>query len=248
MFLIHSVGVKEWLTNSNLMFPSCRKRIICIVVLVVVLLILAGLAVFLGLYFTQEKEDKQEDKRSSLGGPYSRQAVATDTEKCSEIGNDTLNANGSAVDAAIAAMFCLGVINMHSSGVGGGGVMLVYNRKLKKAKVIDFRETAPAATTSDMFPPTESGKNMSIYGKCYCFLFRFCPRRDFAQKAKSRVYIEIPSIYQKSTYSSNIQSVYQKKNLDLLDQGPHGIVDNDDISVVHARKYELDRMTEIARR
>ena len=192
MFLIHSVGVKEWLTNSNLMFPSCRKRIICIVVLVVVLLILAGLAVFLGLYFRQEKK---EDKRSSLGGPYSRQAVATDTEKCSDIGNDTLNANGSAVDAAIAAMFCLGVINMHSSGVGGGGVMLVYNRTLKKAKVIDFRETAPAATTSDMFPPTESGKNMSIYGKCYCFLFRFCPRRDLDQRAKSRVYIEISSIY-----------------------------------------------------
>ena len=171
MFLIHSVGVKEWLTNSNLMFPSCRKRIICIVVLVVVLLILAGLAVFLGLYFTREKK---EDKRSSLGGPYSRQAVATDNDKCSEIGNNILNKKGSAVDAAIASMFCLGVINMHSSGVGGGGVMLVYSRKLKKAKVIDFRETAPAATTSDMFPPTESGKNMSKYGKCY-FSFSFLP-------------------------------------------------------------------------
>ena len=160
------LGVKEWLTNSNLMFPSCRKRIIFIVVLVVVLLILAGLAVFLGLYFT--KRDK------SLGGPYSRQAVATDNDKCSEIGNNILNKKGSAVDAAIAAMFCLGVINMHSSGVGGGGVMLVYSRKLKKAKVIDFRETAPAATTSDMFPPTESGKNMSKYGKCY-FSFSFLP-------------------------------------------------------------------------
>ena len=206
MFLRHSVGVKEWLTNFNLMFPSCRKRIICIVVLVVVLLILAGLAVFLRLYFT--KRDK------SLGGPYSRQAVATDNEKCSEIGNDILNANGSAVDAAIAAMFCLGVINMHSSGVGGGGVMLVYNRKLKKATVIDFRETAPAATTSDMFPPTASGKNTSIYGKCYCFLFRFCPRRDFAQKAKSRVYIEIPSIYRK-VLTVQICSQYTRKKISI---------------------------------
>ena len=163
------LGVKEWLTNSNLMFPSCRKRIICIVVVVVVLLILAGLAVFLVWRFTRGNSKK------SLG-VYSRQAVATDNDKCSEIGNNILNKKGSAVDAAIAAMFCLGVINMHSSGVGGGGVMLVYNRKLKKAKVIDFRETAPAATTSDMFPPTESGKNMSkyIYGKCY-FSFSFLP-------------------------------------------------------------------------
>ena len=101
----------------------------------------------------------------SLGGPY-KQAVATDNEKCSEIGNKILNSKGSAVDAAIAAMFCLGVIHMQSSGVGGGGVMLVYNRKLKKAKVFDFKGTAPAATTSNMFPPDESGEEMSKYGKC----------------------------------------------------------------------------------
>ncbi|XP_073258901.1 glutathione hydrolase 1 proenzyme-like [Porites lutea] len=50
---------------------------------------------------------------------------------------------------------------MHSSGVGGGGVMLVYSRKLKNAKVIDFRETAPAATTSDMF----TGEDMSKRGR-----------------------------------------------------------------------------------
>ena len=141
---------------------------------------------YLWWYLTQEKK---EDNPSSLGGPYSRQAVATDTDKCSEIGNNILNANGSAVDATIAAMFCLGVINMQSSGIGGGGVMLVYIRKLKKAKVIDFRETAPAATTSDMFPPTESGKNMSKYGKCYFFLFDvfappgFSPRRRNPEEA-----------------------------------------------------------------
>ena len=140
--------------------------------------------VYLWWYFTQEVlQEKKEDNPSSLGGPYSRQAVATDTEKCSEIGNKILNANGSAVDAAIAAMFCLGVLNMHSSGVGGGGVMLVYIRKLKKAKVIDFRETAPVATTSDMFPPTESGKNMSKYGKCY-FSFSFLPPQRFRSEGE----------------------------------------------------------------
>ena len=98
------------------MFFSGRNQIICIIVIVV--LILAGLAGFLGWYFTREDEDKPEqpdkpDKPPSLGGPYPRQAVATDTKECSRIGNDTLARNGSAVDAAIAAMFCLGVINMH---------------------------------------------------------------------------------------------------------------------------------------
>ena len=140
------------------------------------LLVLGGvLGGVLGWYFT--RGDK------SLGGPY-KQAVATDNEKCSEIGNKILNSNGSAVDAAIAAMFCLGVINMHSSGVGGGGVMLVYKRKQKKATVIDFKGTAPAATRSRMFPPDESGKNMSIYGKCY-FSFSFLPPQGFRPELTS---------------------------------------------------------------
>ena len=113
----------------------------------------------------------------SLGGPY-KQAVATDNEKCSEIGNKILSSKGSAVDAAIAAMFCLGVIHMQSSGVGGGGVMLVYDRKLKKAQVIDFKGTAPAATKRDMFTPEKSGEDKSKYGKCY-FSFSFLPPQGF---------------------------------------------------------------------
>ena len=84
-------------------------------------------------------------------GIYGKWAVATDTPNCSKIGNEILKANGSAVDAAIAAMFCLGVVSMHSSGIGGGGVMLVYNQTLKKATVIDFRETAPATADENMF-------------------------------------------------------------------------------------------------
>ena len=96
------------------------------------------------------------------GGPYIKQAVATDTPKCSEIGNDTLNKGGSAVDAAIAAMFCLGVINMHSSGVGGSGVMLVYNRYAKRARLIDFKGTAPLDVPT--FTPDANGEYESKFG------------------------------------------------------------------------------------
>ena len=98
----------------------------------------------------------------SSGGPYKREAVATDTPQCSEIGRDMLKANGSAVDAAIAAMFCLGVVSMHSSGIGGGGVMLVYNRSLQNATVIDFRETAPAGAHRDMFKGNEKKAEKGI--------------------------------------------------------------------------------------
>jgi len=100
----------------------------------------------------------------SLGGPYDKQAVATDTEECSDIGNDVLEDDGSAVDAAIAVMFCLGVINMHSSGVGGGGTMLVYDRSLKEAKVFDFRETAAVTATQNMFQPNADGRKKSQSG------------------------------------------------------------------------------------
>ena len=88
-------------------------------------------------------------------GTYGKYAVATDTPLCSKIGTDRLKANGSAVDAAIAAMFCLGVVSMHSSGIGGGGVMLVYDQISKKATVIDFRETAPATAHKNMFKGNE---------------------------------------------------------------------------------------------
>ena len=53
----------------------------------------------------------------------------------------------------------------------------------------------------------------------------YCPRRDFAQKAKSRGGTLVTRAYiNESTYSWNTQSYSQyRKNLDLLGQGPRGI-------------------------
>ena len=121
------------------------------------------LAVVLPVYFlVLDKSDQ------SSGGPYERHAIATDTPQCSQIGKDILNANGSAVDAAIAAMFCLGVVSMHSSGIGGGGIMLVYNRSLQEASVIDFRETAPALAHKDMFKENQEKAQKGII---FCLVF-----------------------------------------------------------------------------
>ena len=82
---------------------------------------------------------------------YLNGAVASDAKVCSDIGVQAMKENGTAVDAAIASMFCLGLIHPHSSGIGGGGYMLVYHYSTKEAKFYDFRETAPDASTVNMF-------------------------------------------------------------------------------------------------
>lgn len=69
--------------------------------------------------------------------------VAADHETCSEIGADVLRRlDGSAVDAAVAVAFCLGVVNPTSSGIGGGAFMVVGSSATGSAKAYDMRETA----------------------------------------------------------------------------------------------------------
>ena len=64
---------------------------------------------------------------------------------------EILERNGSVVDAAVASCFCLSVINMHSSGLGGGGIMLVYIRENKTFEAFDYREKAPIAATDEFY-------------------------------------------------------------------------------------------------
>lgn len=83
-------------------------------------------------------------------------AVATENKRCSDIGVDVLKEGGNAVDAAISAVFCVGVVNMFSSGIGGGGFMTVRippssEGGSSEVYTIDFRETAPALANSTMY-------------------------------------------------------------------------------------------------
>lgn len=84
-------------------------------------------------------------------GVYSKAAVAADAGVCSKIGVGILQKGGSAVDAAISGLLCVGVVNLHSTGIGGGGFMLFYDASSKEMHALDYREVAPAAATFDMY-------------------------------------------------------------------------------------------------
>jgi len=81
--------------------------------------------------------------------------VASDSVYASRAGLEILKSGGNAVDAAVAVSFALAVTRSYSTGLGGGGFMIVHFAD-DRVVVQDFRETAPAAATEDMY--VQAGK------------------------------------------------------------------------------------------
>jgi len=81
--------------------------------------------------------------------------VVTQEARASRIGADILKRGGNAVDAAVAVGFTMAVTYPRAGNIGGGGFMVIHlaGTKRKRARdiAIDYRETAPAATTRDVF-------------------------------------------------------------------------------------------------
>lgn len=72
-----------------------------------------------------------------------------------EAGAFVLERGGSAMDAAIATMAVLGLVEPQSAGVGGGGFLLHYEAGSERLEAFDGRETAPAASGPDLFLDAE---------------------------------------------------------------------------------------------
>ena len=68
-----------------------------------------------------------------------------------QVGADILRLGGNAVDAAVATGFAMAVTYPRAGNIGGGGFMVIHSAERNEDITIDYRETAPAATTPQIF-------------------------------------------------------------------------------------------------
>jgi gamma-glutamyltranspeptidase/glutathione hydrolase len=87
-------------------------------------------------------------KQSAVG---TRFMVAAAHPLAVDAGYEVLERGGTAMDAAVAMQFVLGLVEPQSSGLGGGAFILHYSAADKRVRAYDGRETAPAAARPDRF-------------------------------------------------------------------------------------------------
>lgn len=89
--------------------------------------------------------------------------VTTSHELASAAGQQALKNGGNAVDAAVAASFAISVVRPQSTGIGGGGFLLLHIND-SEPKAFDFRERAPRAAKRDMFLDAHGNPKNFTYG------------------------------------------------------------------------------------
>src|SRR6202011_2967244 len=77
--------------------------------------------------------------------------VVAQEKIAARIGADVLRRGGNAVDAAVATGFAMAVTYPRAGNIGGGGFMVIHSAEHHEEVAIDYRETAPAATTPEIF-------------------------------------------------------------------------------------------------
>jgi gamma-glutamyltranspeptidase/glutathione hydrolase len=105
----------------------------------------------------------------SVHGVLAEHGMVVAQEKlAARIGAEILRQGGNAVDAAVATGFAMAVTYPRAGNIGGGGFMVIHLADRNEDWAIDYRETAPAAMTRDIFlggdgkPDPDKSRNSAL--------------------------------------------------------------------------------------
>lgn len=98
---------------------------------------------------------KERSQYEAFGKKY---MIATQGGGTTHAAKYALDQGGNIFDAAAAASFAISVERPHSTGIGGGGFMVIHHAKSSKQEAVDFREMAPRMGSSKMF--LQNGKQV----------------------------------------------------------------------------------------
>jgi gamma-glutamyltranspeptidase/glutathione hydrolase len=90
--------------------------------------------------------------------------VVADEPRAALAGRDILAAGGSAADAVVAAALAMAVTLPSRTGLGGGGMCLVYDPRLNRVEALDFAARTPAAPSAAAVPAMVRGLAV-VYGR-----------------------------------------------------------------------------------
>ncbi|MGY8665089.1 gamma-glutamyltransferase [Bradyrhizobium sp. UFLA05-109] len=103
-------------------------------------------------------QEPRKPARHAKGG-----IVAAQSRRAAEIGAEVLAAGGDCVDAVIATTFALNVLEPWMSGMGGGGIMVLYRAADNRYEVIDYNMRAPQSLRVEDYPLTGKGAASDLF-------------------------------------------------------------------------------------
>jgi gamma-glutamyltranspeptidase/glutathione hydrolase len=125
--------------------PSVQRRWIAAIVLVVACCVPAAAQEQRRGFYTPPAADAIHAVVAEHG------MVVAQEKTAAQIGADVLRRGGNAVDAAVATGFAMAVTYPRAGNIGGGGFMVIHSAERHEDVAVDYRETAPAATTPKIF-------------------------------------------------------------------------------------------------
>jgi gamma-glutamyltranspeptidase/glutathione hydrolase len=118
--------------------------------------------------FAQDRRGYSSDLSATRTVTAEHGMVVAQERLAAQVGADILKQGGNAVDAAVATGFALAVTYPRAGNIGGGGFMVIHSTARNEDVAIDYRETAPAAITQDVFlgadgkPDADKSRNSAL--------------------------------------------------------------------------------------